>query len=49
VQPWCQAVADAGRDALARAGIGQHTEEVLESIGVTRGQIDQLRRDGAIR
>ena len=29
--------------------LGQHTDEVLESIGVTRGQIDQLRRDGAVR
>jgi formyl-CoA transferase len=28
--------------------LGQHTDEVLESIGVTRGQIDQLRRDGAV-
>jgi crotonobetainyl-CoA:carnitine CoA-transferase CaiB-like acyl-CoA transferase len=28
--------------------LGQHTDEVLESIGVTRGQIDQLRRNGAV-
>jgi formyl-CoA transferase len=29
--------------------LGQHTDEVLESIGVSRGEIDRLRRDGAIR
>jgi len=28
--------------------LGQHTDEVLESIGVSRLQIDELRRNGAI-
>jgi formyl-CoA transferase len=28
--------------------LGQHTDEVLESIGVSRVQIDELRRNGAI-
>jgi crotonobetainyl-CoA:carnitine CoA-transferase CaiB-like acyl-CoA transferase len=28
--------------------LGQHTDEVLESIGVSRVQIDELRRKGAI-
>jgi len=29
--------------------LGQHTDEVLESIGVSREEIDRLRREGAIR
>lgn len=29
--------------------LGQHTDEVLQSIGVSREQIDRLRREGAIR
>ena len=28
--------------------LGQHTEEVLKSIGYTQDEIDQARRDGAI-
>jgi formyl-CoA transferase len=37
-----------GRTRWLGPALGQHTDEVLESIGVSRAQIDELRRDGAI-
>jgi formyl-CoA transferase len=38
-----------GRTRWLGPALGQHTDEVLGSIGLTRAQIDELRRDGAIR
>jgi len=38
-----------GRTRWLGPALGQHTDEVLESIGVSREEIDRLRREGAIR
>ena len=37
-----------GRTRWLGPALGEHTDEVLGSIGVSRAQIDELRRDGAI-